>query len=33
MPAGLRLPLAPLSADFHDTVRNALREAGVLPQP
>lgn len=33
MPAGLRLPLAPLSADFHDTVRAALREAGVLPQP
>jgi 4-hydroxy-tetrahydrodipicolinate synthase len=33
MPAGLRLPLAPLSAEFHDTVRGALREAGVLPQP
>ena len=33
MPAGLRLPLVPLAADFHDTVRNALREAGVLPQP
>jgi 4-hydroxy-tetrahydrodipicolinate synthase len=32
MPAGLRLPLAPLSAAFHDTVRAALREAGVLPQ-
>ena len=30
MPAGLRLPLAPLSADCHDTVRAALREAGVL---
>jgi 4-hydroxy-tetrahydrodipicolinate synthase len=33
MPAGLRLPLAPLSADCHDTVRAALRDAGVLPQP
>ena len=32
MPAGLRLPLAPLSASFHDTVRTALREAGLLPQ-
>ena len=31
MPAGLRLPLAPLAAEFHDTVRAALREAGVLP--
>ena len=30
MPAGLRLPLAPLAAEFHDTVRAALREAGVL---
>lgn len=33
MPAGLRLPLAPLSAPFHDTVRNALRDAGILSQP
>ena len=33
MPAGLRLPLAPLGAEFHDTVRGALREAGVHPQP
>jgi len=32
MPAGLRLPLAPLSKPFHDTVRVALREAGLLPQ-
>jgi 4-hydroxy-tetrahydrodipicolinate synthase len=32
MPAGLRLPLAPLSAAFHDTVRTALLEAGVLSQ-
>jgi 4-hydroxy-tetrahydrodipicolinate synthase len=30
MPAGLRLPLAPLSAQYHDTVRAALRESGVL---
>ena len=33
MPAGLRLPLAPLSAEYHETVRTALREAGVHPQP
>ncbi|MDP3669225.1 MAG: 4-hydroxy-tetrahydrodipicolinate synthase [Telluria sp.] len=33
MPAGLRLPLVALSADCHDTVRAALRESGVLPQP
>ena len=33
MPAGMRLPLAPLAEEFHDTVRAALREAGVLPQP
>lgn len=33
MPAGLRLPLAPLSAGFHDTVRGALRDAGVLSKP
>jgi 4-hydroxy-tetrahydrodipicolinate synthase len=30
MPAGLRLPLVPLSAQYHDTVRAALRDAGVL---
>jgi 4-hydroxy-tetrahydrodipicolinate synthase len=33
MPAGLRLPLAPLSAPFHETVRDALRDAGILSQP
>ena len=33
MPAGLRLPLVPLAADYHDTVRAALVEAGVLPTP
>jgi 4-hydroxy-tetrahydrodipicolinate synthase len=33
MPAGLRLPLVALSGEFHDTVRGALREAGVHPQP
>jgi 4-hydroxy-tetrahydrodipicolinate synthase len=32
MPAGLRLPLAPLSEQFHDTVRAALVEAGVHPK-
>ena len=30
MPGGLRLPLTPLSAHFHDTVRGALRAAGVM---
>jgi 4-hydroxy-tetrahydrodipicolinate synthase len=30
MPSGLRLPLAPLSAPFHDTVRGALRAAGLV---
>jgi len=30
MPAGIRLPLAPLGADYHETVRAALRESGVL---
>ena len=33
MPAGLRLPLAALSTEFHDTVRNALSDAGVLTTP
>ncbi|MBQ5946633.1 4-hydroxy-tetrahydrodipicolinate synthase [Massilia sp. ST3] len=32
MPAGLRLPLAPLSAQYHETVRAALVAAGVHPQ-
>jgi 4-hydroxy-tetrahydrodipicolinate synthase len=30
MPSGLRLPLAPLSAPFHDIVRGALRAAGLV---
>ncbi|MES2129374.1 MAG: 4-hydroxy-tetrahydrodipicolinate synthase [Pseudomonadota bacterium] len=30
MPAGLRLPLAPLSAACHEPVRTALKDAGVL---
>jgi 4-hydroxy-tetrahydrodipicolinate synthase len=30
IPTGLRLPLVGLSAQYHDTVRDALREAGVL---
>jgi len=29
--AGIRLPLTPLSAEHHETVREAMREAGVLP--
>jgi 4-hydroxy-tetrahydrodipicolinate synthase len=31
MPAGLRLPLVSLSSQYHDIVRSALHEAGVLP--
>jgi 4-hydroxy-tetrahydrodipicolinate synthase len=30
MPAGIRLPLVPLAAEFHETVRAAMRESGVL---
>ena len=30
MPAGLRLPLTPLSASHHETLRDALRHAGLL---
>jgi 4-hydroxy-tetrahydrodipicolinate synthase len=30
IPDGIRLPLAPLGAAYHDTVRAALRESGVL---
>ncbi|MGH8807362.1 MAG: 4-hydroxy-tetrahydrodipicolinate synthase [Noviherbaspirillum sp.] len=30
MPPGIRLPLVPLSAAYHETVRAALRESGVL---
>ena len=30
MPSGIRLPLVPLAAECHDTVRAALRESGVL---
>jgi 4-hydroxy-tetrahydrodipicolinate synthase len=30
IPSGLRLPLAPLSSSFHDTVRGALAQAGLL---
>ncbi len=30
MPGGLRLPLTPLSPDHHETVREALRHAGLL---
>ena len=31
MPAGIRLPLVALADDCHETVRGALRDAGVLP--
>lgn len=30
IPSGLRLPLTPLSTRYHDTVRQALKQAGVL---
>jgi 4-hydroxy-tetrahydrodipicolinate synthase len=30
MPSGIRLPLAPLAPEFHEVVREALRESGVL---
>jgi 4-hydroxy-tetrahydrodipicolinate synthase len=30
IPAGLRLPLTPLSPEYHERVRDALRKAGVL---
>jgi 4-hydroxy-tetrahydrodipicolinate synthase len=30
IPSGIRMPLAPLAAEFHETVRSALKEAGVL---
>jgi 4-hydroxy-tetrahydrodipicolinate synthase len=30
MPAGIRLPLVPLADGYHESVRDALREAGIL---
>ncbi|MBF8176993.1 MAG: 4-hydroxy-tetrahydrodipicolinate synthase [Burkholderiaceae bacterium] len=30
IPSGMRLPIVPLAAEFHETVRAALRESGVL---
>jgi 4-hydroxy-tetrahydrodipicolinate synthase len=30
IPGGIRLPLTPLSSQHHDTVRQAMRQAGVL---
>jgi 4-hydroxy-tetrahydrodipicolinate synthase len=30
MPAGIRLPLVPLAPEYHETVRGALREAGLI---
>lgn len=30
MPAGIRLPLTTLSEQYHETLRNAMRQAGVL---
>jgi len=32
IPAGIRLPLTPLASSYHDTVRQALRQAGVIDQ-
>jgi 4-hydroxy-tetrahydrodipicolinate synthase len=28
---GIRLPLTPLSAEYHDKVREAMREAAIIP--
>jgi 4-hydroxy-tetrahydrodipicolinate synthase len=30
MPSGIRLPLLPLSEQHHETVRQALKDAGIL---
>jgi 4-hydroxy-tetrahydrodipicolinate synthase len=30
IPSGIRLPLVPLGEGYHETVRAALRESGVL---
>ncbi len=30
IPAGIRLPLTPLSATFHDVVRDSMKQAGVI---
>ena len=30
IPPGIRLPMTPLAGEFHETVRQALRQAGVL---
>ena len=30
IPAGIRLPLTPLSAEHHEAVRQALKQAGVI---
>ena len=32
IPAGIRLPLTPLADEYHETVRQALRQAGVIEQ-
>ena len=32
IPAGIRLPLTPLASEYHETVRQALRQAGVIEQ-
>jgi 4-hydroxy-tetrahydrodipicolinate synthase len=30
IPSGMRLPLTPLSAGLHDTLRDAMRHAGLM---
>jgi len=30
IPSGMRLPIVPLAAEYHETVRAAMRESGVL---
>jgi 4-hydroxy-tetrahydrodipicolinate synthase len=32
IPAGIRLPLTPLASEHHETIRQALRQAGVINQ-
>jgi 4-hydroxy-tetrahydrodipicolinate synthase len=32
IPAGIRLPLTPLASAYHETIRQALRQAGVINQ-
>ena len=33
IPCGIRLPLTPLSSSFHDLLRGAMDQAGLVAQP